>query len=196
MELCAIGALEVAPEALAGFTDRAADLAARLKQRERGVLRTLVRNVRVHPDRLEVDCDAAAVAGALGAKPGASSDSTLNFACDVRLQRSGRAVRLVQTNGALLDTLPSASLLKLVVKARRWWRVLQAGESDITRLAAVEGVTPSYLTRVVRLAFLSPAMVEAVLAGSLRAEVDGEMLTATGAMQPCWREQARLLLPA
>ena len=46
---------------------------------------------------------------------------------------------------------------------------------------------------------LNPAYLaafEAILAGATKASVDGEMLTATGAISPDWMQQARKLLPA
>jgi len=48
------------------------------------------------------------------------------------------------------------SLIKLLVKARRWWTMLRGGEVDIKTLAAREGMQAPYLTQVLRLAFLSP----------------------------------------
>jgi hypothetical protein len=73
--------------------------------------------------------------------------------------------------------------------------VLQEGEIDIKRLAAREGIGASWITRVLRLAFLSPAVVDALLAGGLRAGVDAAALTATGAIDASWAEQRRALLP-
>ena len=43
---------------------------------------------------------------------------------------------------------------------------------DPSNLAVLEGVSPSYIVRVLRLAFLSPAVVEAVLDGRLRVGID------------------------
>jgi hypothetical protein len=82
-----------------------------------------------------------------------------------------------------------------VLKARRWWELLQAGEIDIKTLAAREGVGASWITRVLRLAFLSPAVIDAVLAGRLRAGVDAAALTATGAVDASWAAQQQLILP-
>jgi hypothetical protein len=117
-----------------------------------------------------------------------SPPRTLRSACADQV-----AVRLVHTSGAAAETLPSPSLIKLVIKARRWWAILRAGEIDITRLAAREGVTPSYMTRVVRLAFLSPAIVDAIVSGTAKTEIDGEMLTRIGAIGLDLTEQARVL---
>ncbi len=51
------------------------------------------------------------------------------------------------------------------------------------------------MTRVLRLAFLSPAVTEAILAGTQRGGLDGTLLLATGAVDPGWDVQARGLLP-
>jgi hypothetical protein len=73
--------------------------------------------------------------------------------------------------------------------------VLQEGEIDIKRLAAREGIGASWITRVLRLAFLSPAVVDALLAGRLRAGVDAAALTATGTIDASWAAQQRAFLP-
>ena len=196
LELCARAWLQVPVERTGELAHAAAELAARLRQRSRDLLRELVSSVCVHEDSVEVECDAGELAELLGAKLADHAHSTFTLRSEVRLQRSGLAVRLVQASGAGIDISPSVSLIRLVVKARCWWAVLRRGEIDVTRLAEREGVTSSYLTRVVRLAFLSPVVVEAILAGATKASVDGEMLTATGAISPDWAQQAQKLLPA
>jgi site-specific DNA recombinase len=47
---------------------------------------------------------------------------------------------------------------------------------------------------VLRLAFLAPPVVESLLAGRLRAGVDGAVLTATGAIDAVWAKQRRAML--
>lgn len=54
-----------------------------------------------------------------------------------------------------------------------------------------EGVSPSYIVRVLRLAFLSPAVVEAVLDGRLRAGIDSSALLNIRAIDPSWESQER-----
>jgi hypothetical protein len=85
--------------------------------------------------------------------------------------------------------------LRLIVKARHWWSALARGDIDATRLAASEGVTDSYLIRVVRLAFLAPQVVEGILAGRLRSGIDAATLMKPGTIPSDWSEQeARLLV--
>ena len=84
-------------------------------------------------------------------------------------KRSGRAIivlpdggRAVQRREALVDN----SMVKLLARAHRWHRKLFDGtHSSIDELADAERINPSYVSRVLRLAYLSPAIVEAILDG-------------------------------
>jgi site-specific DNA recombinase len=62
-----------------------------------------------------------------------------------------------------------------------------------TSLAATEGVTPSYLTRVLRLAFLDPAIIQMISNGSVPAHLTAKRLTQPGAIAICWYEQRRTM---
>jgi site-specific DNA recombinase len=65
------------------------------------------------------------------------------------------------------------------------------GETDIETLAAQHGVGPSYFTRVLRLAFLSPEMTAALLSG--RCSLDAEDLVRSGVVVERWADQRALL---
>ena len=65
----------------------------------------------------------------------------------------------------------------------------------MTELAEREGVTASYLHRIVRLSFLSPAVLQALLAGKQRAGVNIALLREGSAIALSWRDQAKMLLP-
>jgi site-specific DNA recombinase len=77
------------------------------------------------------------------------------------------------------------------VRARAWWQRIAETGIDPSNLAALEGVSPSYIVRVLRLAFLSPAVVEAVLDGRLRAGIDSSALLNIRAIDPSWESQER-----
>ena len=76
------------------------------------------------------------------------------------------------------------TMIKALARAFRWKRMLESGEfSTITDLAQSERIAAPYLTRVFRLAFLAPDVVEAILDGrqprgltlqSLRGQVPDE----------------------
>lgn len=61
---------------------------------------------------------------------------------------------------------PDSALVKLLVLARRWWARLATAEIDIATLARAEGVNDSWVSWVVRLNFLAPQIVDAILAGT------------------------------
>ena len=114
----------------------------------------------------------------------------------VRLTRSGRAMRLIDGGGGHASGPgQDPSLARLIARARRWWGMLAEGHSDIRRLAEQERVTASYMTRVVRLAFLSPRVIEAAVAGKLRAGIDAATMLAPGAISAAWGVQERAFLP-
>lgn len=68
---------------------------------------------------------------------------------------------------------------------------MTAGNLDPSTLAAQEGVSVSYVVRVLRIAFLAPAVVDAVLDGRLRAGVDSTALLDIRAIVPDWQKQER-----
>ena len=113
----------------------------------------------------------------------------------MRLVRTGRAVRLIQTDGrAATADAPDPVLIKLLLKGRGWWQRLSDGEIDIPTLARAENFTPSYITRIVRLEFLAPPVVEAIVTGTQPALLDGKKLTAPEAIPISWAEQQLRLL--
>ncbi len=195
LALIAAAQLLVANDRLAALHQRCGDLAARLRRIDREIVAALLRQVRIADAQVEIDADTAAIAALLGVTLAENSSPHLTLTADVRLTRSGLAVRLVQANGSTVSAVADPSLLRQLLTGRRWWNELRHGEIDITRLAAREGLTASYVTRIVRLAFLSPAVLEAIVAGRQRSGVDVGRLTRGEPLPACWREQRQLLLP-
>ena len=193
--LSATAWLAVAPTDYVGFVERAARCATKLQRRDRLMLRALLTRVQVFDARIEIECDSKAVGVALGVGQAGNARPSFILGSEVRLTRSGRAMRLVQGNGASPGQLPEAALVRLVVRGRSWWQELRSGNVTVTLLADREGICRSYVTRVVRLAFLAPPVVDAILAGALRAEVDAGALTSPGAVDMGWTDQVRRLMP-
>ncbi len=72
--------------------------------------------------------------------------------------------------------------------------MLSEGDLDPTALAEREGVTTSWVIRTARLAFLSPRVIEAILAGRQRAGIDAAALLRPDTVALDWEEQERQLL--
>jgi hypothetical protein len=141
-------------------------------QRPKAALAGLVERVQVHDSSIGISCSTQAIADTLELTRHPDAPDSVMLGTEVRLTRTGRAMRLIHNDGSVSTPAADPSLTRLLPQARRWWAELQKGELDIKRLAEREGLSASWVTRVVRLAFLSPAAVDAALAGRLRADAD------------------------
>ena len=173
----------------------AVSAAAALRKRHRETVLALVKRVHIYDNRIDIECSASVIASLLKGTQAEEAPPIITLSSPVTLTRSGRAMRLIQDNGATIRPSANAALVKLLVKARRWWKILREGEIDINSLAASEDVQSSYVTRVVRLAFLSPTVTDAILKGTTRVAIDVAAVTRTTGVAAHWRDQAVALLP-
>jgi hypothetical protein len=93
------------------------------------------------------------------------------------------------TPGVLaLERRQDITLIKAVARAFRWRRMLESGRfATINELAAVEKISASYISRVLRLTLLAPDIVEAILDGR-----QPEGMTLPGLLKPFpveWQRQ-------
>lgn len=193
-------------ELIAGLFDDAAALAARLRLESSNyaaivascsaVARDLrqrkkapaefARAVRVLPDKVDIEVATSRLAEVLGTAI-TGCPATILLTANVRLKRSRGAIRIVGGDSQSSPVpRPQHSLIRLVAKAHAWWKQLAHGQCNITVLARNEGVTASYVTRILRLAFLSPAVVETILQGSSPADVTSTALMARAAFPVSW----------
>ena len=99
-------------------------------------------------------------------------------------------MRLIQRDGSAAAATIDRTLVKAIVQGRNWWRELQANTAQtIEDLARREGLTAAYVVRIVRLAFLSPAMLKSVIEGTLPAHLTVKRLTAPYAVPARWEHQ-------
>ena len=100
-------------------------------------------------------------------------------------KRGGR--KEVQLPPGTNNRNPDYTLIKAVARAYRWRKMLEDGEiGTIAELAAQEKISPSYLTRVMRLTLLAPDIIEAILDGNPPSVGMTELLDP---MTPIWAEQ-------
>lgn len=184
--------LPIEVDTMADLYDRAREVTASAGGK---ALLGLVEQVKVEPERIEFSCPAPGIADLLGLAVSKGATS-LTFDFPVRLTRTGKIMRLVEPNGAAAAQISNEPLVRLIARARRWWGELSKGEVDVTRYAAQEKVPSSYMLRVLRLAFLSPEVIDAIIGGRARADLGCTILTLSVDISPDWREQAAALLPA
>ena len=100
-----------------------------------------------------------------GSRAGLTTEIPMTFR-----RRAGKAVivlpngeRAIERREALIDN----TMVKLIARGHRWHRKLFDGtHASIEDLAKSENISPSFVSRILRLAYLSPALVEAILDGS------------------------------
>jgi DNA invertase Pin-like site-specific DNA recombinase len=194
VELMATSWLDLPHSRYLAVSDACKELAVRQRQRQAAAL-AMIEQVQVHDTRIDVICQTDQIAAALDASVHPDAPATVTLSETVRLTRSGRAMRLIQGDGQASTSMIDRSLTRLLVQARRWWAELRQGEIDISRLAVREQVSAAYITRVVRLAFLSPAVTAAILAGKQQAGVTAKRLTLDELIPASWQQQAASMLP-
>jgi len=127
--------------------------------------------------------------------PDASDEDEVVLETTARLTRSGRVLRMIQEDGRLLRPTADLTLVRLIIKARNWWQRLQLEQGlTLSAIAEQEGVGHSYVTRILRLAFLSPRVVQAITSCRQPMWMDGGALSASGAIALDWEDQNRQLL--
>ena len=87
------------------------------------------------------------------------------------VKRGGRK-EMQLPEGAPTQRRPDSALVKALARAFRWKRMLESGVfATIAELAEREGITVSYLTRLLRMTLLAPDLVVAILDGRQGLEV-------------------------
>jgi hypothetical protein len=103
--------------------------------------------------------------------------TTLVVRIQMRFQRRGGRKRIVAPDGSAIvlssKPQPYGTLVKALARAWRWQRMLDDGiHASVTEISEVEKINKSYVSRILRLALLSPDIVEMILAGWTRPSGD------------------------
>jgi site-specific DNA recombinase len=128
-------------------------------------------------DRVELNATSVRISLALAPLIGESpafQAPTITREIPPRIKRRGVEMRLVVAGERPVSPKADPTLLKEVRRAHRCFDALLTGKASIAELAKREGVDDRYISTVLPLAFLSPEIVEAILAGT-----QPEDLTAT-----------------
>ena len=111
----------------------------------------------------------------------------------LKVKRRGVEIRLI-INGGDEPRKPDPALLKAFARARRWFDELASGHvRSLVEIARREGLAKRYVTRLTKLAFVSPTFVEAIARGntplgtSLQMLMDGRI-----ALPVSWNDQEQL----
>jgi lambda repressor-like predicted transcriptional regulator len=84
---------------------------------------------------------------------------------------------------------PDPALVKLLAQAHRYNAVFVRGGHSIAEMAREMGVTRSYFTRVLRLSFLAPAIIRAVMLGRQPSTISASTLVSNTRLPMLWKDQ-------
>jgi site-specific DNA recombinase len=147
-------------------------------------------DIRLRPPQLGVLLDVAAAPS-----QGAKDDETEILSVPVRLRRAGREIRMVIDSTDPFDAAkPDARLIKLLLRARQFNAALAHSEGvPFVALAEREGVSRSYFTRLVRLSYLAPDIIQAILDGRQPHHLTAEKLLEHSRLPLAWHDQRATL---
>ena len=190
--------------ALAALIASAKKLAERwpsLKQDQaRAYLKSLLRRVVIRSGSIQIEIAADRVTEAVCSEPDGGpvlpstlTHDTITLAIPAVLQRAGMAVRLI-VPGAGDEPRPDPSLMRLLVRAFGIRdRLDRNPDLTIQRIAEAEGVVASYATRLLRLSFLAPDIVAAILEGRPPLELTANKLMRDTRLPLEWTAQRQRL---
>ena len=174
--------------------DAAAALSARWDRLPRETLHDLTRSVlvraQVHADRIDLDvCSARLVRWLLNegggegiadgnrasnANADGAEEKLIRLSIPARLKRTGKEMKFI-VDGVANSAPADTSLIRLLVRGQKIGkRMFEPGCPPLEDIAREEGITSSYATRLVRLTFLAPDIVAAILAGKQPRRAHGQ----------------------
>jgi len=111
----------------------------------------------------------------------------------LKMKRRGVEMRLIINGGDELGK-PDPAMLKAFARARAWFEELSSGRvRSLAEIARREGLAKRYVTRLTKLAFVSPSFVEAIAEGSEPAATNLQMMMDGRIALPlAWEAQEQL----
>jgi len=157
-------------------------------------LRTLLPRVTIDRAQLRLEVSRTALRAALGLPANPQRKSRLyEKVTPARFIQRGSQLKLIAKPADEFEGGIDEDLIRSLARAHAWWRQLKIGDvhstDDIVRR---ENLTPSYVTRILRLAFLAPDIIEAILAGRQPPGTSVRQMTQGKRIPIDWAEQRRL----
>ncbi|MGX7895988.1 recombinase family protein [Tsuneonella sp. HG222] len=186
--------LQPAPNEMVRFVGASVETAENLRKRVPQVVRELITQIRIAPQSINVDVSTTGLAKRLGVSLQSGAPDIIHLRIDAQLKRTGKVVRLVQRNGrSASGPAPQEHLIKLLRQARSWWQEMCDDGLSASELADRRGVNKSYVSRVIRINFLAPQIVESILAGDHPAGLDARAMLGMHALPLNWATQMQSL---
>jgi site-specific DNA recombinase len=113
----------------------------------------------------------------------------------VPVQVRRRVIEMRPAVGEAADTKVDFALLKAVARADQWLTELLSGRSgSLDEIGKRDGVGKRYVSRIIRLAFLAPSIIEEIARGEQTPELTAQALSTRCGDLPLNRWEQRELL--
>jgi site-specific DNA recombinase len=190
------------------LTALAADLTERWHELSpaevRSILLALLARIEIHEEKVDITINSMRIVDVLQNDPmdlpqvigeGQKADR-LKISVPAKLKRTGLGIKMIidgpdghRGNGSV-----DPSLARLVVKGHVYRDKLIKGKgASLTDIANSQNVTRSYFTRLVRLTFLAPDIIRAILEGQHPPMLTAAKLTKASRLPLTWPEQKKVL---
>lgn len=189
------------PASLTRINDKAQKLANDLKigdgVRQRAALEMILQRLDLSPTSITVMFSRNRLAKAVGidaTKEDSGHDDSVVLKLPIKLRRRGVEAKLVINTSANLNSERDPTLCRSVAQARLWFDRLVSGEVETVRaIAQRERLQECDVSRRLRLAFLAPDIVKAILDGRHPVELTSETLKRLQTLPTDWQAQRSLL---
>jgi site-specific DNA recombinase len=151
--------------------------------------------VRISPAGLRSVLGLAIVRENPPAEPEEEVEDTYDLEISARIATRGVRVKLVISNDdGRARREQDIVLIKTIALAHDWFHRLRTGQApSVHDIAKAESVDRSHVSRVLRLAFLAPDIVEAIVDGRHPVELTAKRLLLREDLPLHWREQRQRL---
>jgi site-specific DNA recombinase len=177
--------------AMSSCSSVADDLEGGPASRRHEILPAMIRRVEFGEDALRLVLIRKALSDDQSAR---ESEKDVALTVPMTLSRRGAETRLIvdrEVSPARLDE----PLIRAVARGRVWLEELVAGEAQsLAEIGYRVGVSPDYVKRLVDLAFLSPAVVDAILNGHQRRDTSLQGIAVHSGYSVIWADQVNLLV--
>lgn len=110
------------------------------------------------------------------------------------MRRRGVESRLILSTGTSASRTPDTALVDLILRANSYFAALTDGSfKSMAQIATEHGTDFSEVSRLLPLAFLSPAIVDAILTGKQPVELNAQRLSRITGLPHCWAAQSALI---
>ena len=166
------------------------------EQREH-FIKGILERVVVHPDEAEILIRKnILIQKLLGKEPtqSAARKETHSLRCAFRHTRQGKVLRLIIGDAGDPLAINSLAILKAFAQARTWQQQLISGEAQgIKHLAKLNHLRVTTVRKILRFGSLSPASIEAILAGQVAPNLSFDSLV--GRIPGVWKDQTAITDP-